>query len=207
MRASRFRIGVSALGSLIAALALANAPAQAQTVRPFFIKGSGLGPDGLPLPGQPARPHWAYGDAMYLGDYYGEGTVQTDSAVYHPENGTFTGEFGGGSPFVFYGQYGDKLVTWYGRTDHGAARPGTFTLTIVDVLEDGSLVVKAAWLAQFVVVPDQSTGVFAGVTGSWSMHAYSEPFVLGSSDPVNYCWIGRGELTFPKKKPGCGPRK
>jgi hypothetical protein len=46
--------------------------------------------------------------------------------------------------------------------------------------------------------PDLSTGKFAGVTGSWVMYARSEPFVLGSSDPVIYSWEGEDELTFPR---------
>ena len=40
------------------------------------------------------------------------------------------------------------------------------------------------------------TGKFAGVTGSWVMVARSEPFVLGSDDPVAYSWEGQGQLTF-----------
>jgi hypothetical protein len=99
---------------------------------------------------------------------------------------------------VFTGANGDQLVTWYGRTDHGASQPGTFVLTILNVLPDGSLVVQAAWVAEFVAQPDQSTGKFAGVTGSWIMCAYSEPFVLGSDDPVDYSWEGEGTLTFPQ---------
>jgi len=60
------------------------------------------------------------------------------------------------------------------------------------------LIVEARWLAEFVVVPDESTGRFAGVTGSWIMDARSEPFVLGSDDPVAYSWEGSGRLTFPR---------
>ena len=41
-----------------------------------------------------------------------------------------------------------------------------------------------------------STGKFEGVTGSWTMFANSEPFVLGSNDPVYYVWKGDGSLTF-----------
>jgi hypothetical protein len=73
-------------------------------------------------------------------------------------------------------------------------------LTIVGVLDDGNLVVEAAWIAEFVPVPDQCTGKFSGVTGSCIMYAFSEPFVLGSSDPVDYSWEGEGSLTFKKGK-------
>lgn len=31
------------------------------------------------------------------------------------------------------------------------------------------------------------------------MIANTEPFVLGSSDPVGYRWEGEGTLAFPKK--------
>jgi hypothetical protein len=183
---------------LIAGLVLFSPAAPAQVVKPFKIVGAGQGPDGLPLPGQPPRSHWAVGTATHLGHYHGEGTVETDSANFDPSTGKIVGEFGSGSPFVFTGANGEKLVCWYGRTDHGASTPGTFMLTIVDVLSDGSLVVEAAWIAEFVPVPDQCTGQFAGVTGSWIMYAYSEPFVLGSSDPANYWWEGQGTLTFQK---------
>jgi hypothetical protein len=71
-------------------------------------------------------------------------------------------------------------------------------LTILDVLDDGSLVVEAAWMAEFVPVPEASTGKFAGVTGSWIMYAYSEPFLLGSDDPDDYSGEGEGTLTFPE---------
>jgi hypothetical protein len=97
---------------------------------------------------------------------------------------------------VFTGANGDQLVCWYGRTDHGASEPGTLVLTILDVLADGSLVVEAEFIAEFVPVPEACTGKFAGVTGSWIMYAFSEPFVLGASDPVNYTKSGEGKLTF-----------
>ncbi len=198
-RMPRFASILSSLAVLAGVLVLHGPAAEAQVVKPFQIIGAGVGPDGLPLPGEPARSHWAVGLASHMGTYLGEGTVETDSADPQP-NGTITGDFGSGSPFVFKGADGDKLVCWYGRTDHGATTPGTFTLTIVDVLPGGTLVVKAAWIAQFVAVPDQSTGQFAGVTGSWVMYAYSEPFLLGSSDPVAYWWEGEGTLTFREGK-------
>jgi hypothetical protein len=190
---------VSSLVMLVVVLVLASAQTHAQVVKPFKITGDGAGPFGLPLPGKDPRPHWVEGTATHLGRHHGEGTVQTDSAEFQTD-GTITGEFGSGSPFVFTGANGEKLVCWYGRTDHGATTPGTFVLTIVDVLDDGSLVVEAAWIAEFVPVSDQCTGKFAGVTGSWIMYAFSKPFVLGSDDPVNYWWNGEGSLTFQKGK-------
>jgi hypothetical protein len=133
--------------------------------------------------------------------YRGQGTVRTDTAVPDFATGTISGEFGSGSPFVFTGADGDKLVTWYGRTEHGASEPGTFVLTIEDVLDDGSLLVNACWIAEFVAQPDDSTGKFAGATGGWVMYAWTtEPFVLGSTDPVFYAWEGEGSLEFVKGK-------
>jgi hypothetical protein len=187
---------VPTAAALLAALALAPAPAGAQVVKPFKITGEGVGPFGLPLPGEKPREHWIVGEATHLGRHYGEGTVQTDSAVGDPAAGVITGEFGSGSPFVFRGANGDRLVTWYGRTDHGASEPGTFTLTILGFAPDGYPIVQALWIAEFVAVPEESTGKFAGVTGSWVMIARSEPFVLSSDDPVAYSWEGEGELTF-----------
>jgi hypothetical protein len=186
--------------ALIALVAVGTLAVSAQAqVKPFKIRGSGTALEGLPLPGQDPRPHDIAGNATHLGRYTGIGTVQTDTAVFHPETGTFAGEFGSGSPYVFAAANGDKLVTWYGRTDHGAQEPGTFKLTIVDVTEEGALVVTAEFIAEFVVQPDESTGKFAGVTGSWIMYAFTDPFVLGSTDPGAYWWEGEGELTFPQK--------
>jgi hypothetical protein len=185
---------------LLLAFVVASPPAHAQVVKPFKIKGSGVGPDGLPLPMQPPREHWIIGEATQLGRHYGEGTVQTDSAAFDPGTGTFTGEFGSGSQFVFTGANGDKLVTWYGRTDHGAQNAGTFTLYVVGFATSGNPIVEAAWIAEFVAQPDESTGKFAGVTGSWIMYAYSAPFELTTSDPVFYSWEGEGTLTYKKGK-------
>ena len=195
------RTRLVALAALLAPLWVASAPAQAQVVKPFKITGEGVGPTGLPLPGQAPRPHWIVGEATYLGRHYGEGTVRTDSAVFDPDTGTIVGQFGSGSPFVFVAANGDRLVTWYGRTDHGASQPGSFVLTIVGVTDQGALIVRAAFIAEFVPVPGESTGRFAGVTGSWIMYAYSEPFVLGSDDPAVYRWHGEGSLAFREGKP------
>ncbi len=179
----------------VAALALAGG-AQAQVVKPFKVAGVGVGPQGLPLPGQPARSHWAVGEASHLGRYAGDGTLRTDTADLDLANGRITGQFEAATPFVFVGANGDKLVTWYGRTDHGASQPGSFELDIVGFTPGGDLIVQAQWVAEFVTVPSESTGKFAGVTGSWVMYAESLPFVLGSDDPVLYSWDGEGRLTF-----------
>lgn len=171
-----------------------NADAQ---VKPFKISGAGVGPIGLPLPGQDARPHWIIGKATHLGRHYGEGSVQTDvnNFVAH-DDGRFTGEFGGGSPFVFTGANGDILSCEYGRTEFGASTPGTFEL-----VPTGDPGMYVAWfIAEFVPVSADCTGKFKGVTGSWVMYAVTEPFLLGSDEPVNYSWEGKGKLNFKKGK-------
>jgi hypothetical protein len=194
----RWNVLLPTAAVVLATFTLMTTPAAAQVVKPFKITGSGEGPNGLPLPQQPPRPHWIVGEATHLGRHYGEGTVRTDTAVVDPETGKIVGEFGSGSPFVFVGANGEHLVTWYGRTDHGATEPGTFELTILGVTGEGALIVQALWIAEFVAVPEESTGKFAGVTGSWEMIARSEPFILGTETPVQYSWEGDGQLTFPR---------
>ena len=198
LRNSRLNRFVVPMLILLAVVSLACPTAHAQ-VKPFKITGEGVGPLGLPLPGQDPRSHWIVGNATHLGKHTGIGTVQTDSAAFNPATGKIVGEFGSGSPYVFTGANGDKLTCYYGRIDFGASAPGTFELTIVGVTEDGLLIVEAAWIAEFVAQPELSTGKFAGVTGSWIMFAFSEPFVLGSNDPVYYSWQGEGSLKFKKK--------
>jgi len=89
---------------------------------------------------------------------------------------------------------GDVLSCEYGRTEFGASEPGTFLLAPLP--EFGPGVYMAFFIAEFVPQPDQCTGKFAGVSGSWVMYAVSEPFVLGSIDPTGYSWEGNGSLTF-----------
>ena len=42
---------------LMVVVALTTVPAQAQVAKPFKVKGSGVGPDGLPLLRQAPRTH------------------------------------------------------------------------------------------------------------------------------------------------------
>ena len=191
----RVNILVVSLTAVLAVLALCSQHAQAQ-VKPFKIVGGGVALSGLPLPGQEPRPHSSMGNATHMGRYTGTGAVKTDSAAFDPATGHITGEFGSGSPYVFTGANGDQLVCYYGRTDFGASGPGIFDLTILDILDDGSLVVEALFIAEFVAQPDACTGKFAGVTGSWIMFAMTAPFVLGSDDPLSYTWEGEGSLKF-----------
>jgi hypothetical protein len=162
----------------------------------FKITGGGIAPTGLPLPGQAPRIHPSTGHATHLGKYSGIGAVQTDSAAFNPDTGKIEGEFGSGTAYTFTSANGDNLVTWYGRTDHGAAVPGTFALTIVGATDDNVPIVTARFVAEFVIDGAASTGRFAGATGSWIMIAQTEPFVLGSSDPLVYTWEGEGRINL-----------
>jgi hypothetical protein len=197
IRTLRYRTVFASLFASLAVLMVASTTAQAQVARPFRITGDGLGPEGIPLPGQPPRPHWALGIGHPLGVYSGEGEVQTDSASIDPSTGVVTGEFGSATPFVFTAHNGDKLACYYGRTDHGASQPGTFTLIPVPYLGQGWYV--AHWVAEFVPYDKKCTGNFRGVTGSWIMYATSEPFQpFAAPAPVHYWWEGEGTLTFPR---------
>ncbi|MDA7979667.1 MAG: hypothetical protein MPJ50_12945 [Pirellulales bacterium] len=165
----------------------------AQRSQPFFVFGGGVAPNGLPLPGQGAGDHWAVGWASSVGLHFGSGAVQTDSANPQP-NGTITGEFGSAEPFVFRGLSG-SLATHYGRTAFGASSPGTFTAEVLDVLPDGTLIVTVEFVAEFVVQPNLSTGRFRGATGKWTMIANTEPFALGTTEPLKYSWYGYGSIS------------
>jgi hypothetical protein len=182
----------SLLSAAVAVLVLAGG-AVAQT-KPFAIAGVGTGPQGLPFPGQAARPHNIVGVATHLGLHTGAGELLNDSIdSFDPVAGIITGKFHG--TFTFERMNGDKLATTY-----GSSTPGTYTITVVGVTEGGDLIVTAFFVAEFVVDPSASTGKFAGVTGSWIMYAQTGPFVLGSTDSLDYGWVGEGTLTFPKKK-------
>ena len=155
------RIAICTLG-----LALTQGQVEAQ-VKPFSIVGWGAGPTGLPLPCEAPRAHWAVGAATYLGGYFGQGEVETDSATFNAD-GTITGEFGSAVPFAFTSEDGDVLACYYGRTGFGASQPGTFTLVPVSG-KPGWYV--AYWIAEFIPYAPDCTGKFAGVTGGWTMYA------------------------------------
>ena len=178
----------------VATLSMLSTSAQAQ-VKPFTITGEGVAPMGLPLPGQLARPHTIVGNATHLGKHHGAGSIQTDTAIFQTD-GSITGEFGSGEPFVFTAANGDILSCEYGNTEFGASTPGTFVL----IPTGPPFVFMAIFVAEFVPVSADCTGKFKDVSGSWVMYAVSEPFLLGSSDPIHYSWTGDGKLNFKKKK-------
>src|SRR5437868_2174793 len=151
LRSFCLRMALAPLAAVLAFSFLGREAMQADVA--FKISGEGAGLTGLPLPGQPARSHQTVGHATHLGRYTADGTVQTDSATFDPSIGPaggFVGEFGSGTPYVFTAADGSQLSTWYGRTDHGAQNPGTFTLTILGPGVGGlGVTVQAAWIAEF----------------------------------------------------------
>ena len=183
---------VLAFGVCTLALVLTQIRAEAQAV-PFKIAGGGVATEGLPLPGEDPRPHWSVGVGTHLGEYTGEGYVETDTATFRAD-GTITGRFGSGGPYMFTAANGDVLACYYGRTEFGATTPGTFELVPLPKL--GAGVYMAYFIAEFVPYDPECTGKFAGVSGGWTMYAVSAPFVLGASDPIPYVWEGEGTLTF-----------
>ena len=144
--------------------AFATSDSQAQVSKAFRITGSGIIPEGVPLPGEPPRAHWIAGNATHLGKHTGNGSVQIANADFSDFPNCITGNFGSGVPFEFVGANGNKLVCEYGRDENGEA-VGFFKLTILEINLDGTLLVEADWLAQFVTRGDLSTGKFAGVLG------------------------------------------
>jgi hypothetical protein len=178
------------------ALVLAQGQANAQTV-PFKITGGGTAPDGLPFPNQPSRPHWSVGVGTQLGQYHGIGNFQNDSLNPPDEHGVFTGTFESDGPYLFTAANGDVLACFYGSTDHGATKPGTYELIPVPELGPGYYV--GLFVAQFVPDPTHCTGRFAGVNGGWTMYAMTAPFLItpeGANEPIDYVWYGEGTFTF-----------
>lgn len=187
----RRRLGLLAVCSLT--LAFVQSRVEAQTVG-FQIFGGGYAPKGLPLPGQTPRIHGSTGwGTAGLGSYAGIGQVETLTADFHA-NGDITGDFESPIAYRFIGSNGDVLACYYGNTDFGAKKPGTFELIPVPGFPFGVFV--AHFLAEFVPYQPECTGKFANVSGSWMMYAWTEPFILGSTDPVAYSWHGVGLLTF-----------
>ena len=161
------------LAVIALALVLAENHVQCRP-RGFFISGGGYAPKGLPLPGQQPRVHFATGYGTGLGSYTGIGEVQTDTANFHA-NGDITGQFGSPIAYRFVAN-GDVLACYYGNTDFGAKMPGTFELIPVPQLGEGVFI--AQFIAQFVPYLPECTGKFSGVGGSWTMFAWTAPFVL-----------------------------
>jgi hypothetical protein len=188
-------LAAAALVALLGMATLTSAGGKTEVTKPFKITGGGVAPEGLRPPGE-VTTHLIDGNATHLGHHTGVGNFDIFSLAPTSPT-TLEGTFGSHDPCVFVAANGDELVCYYGRTDKGAEAVGTFTLTVVGVTDGGAPIVEALFIAEFVPQPE-STGRFAGASGSWIMYAQTEPFVLGSDDPVAYAWEGEGTLTLPK---------
>jgi hypothetical protein len=165
----------------LCALASALAPCRAHAqVEPFKVSGRGI-VDFIPLiPGQ-AAPHDADGTATHLGRYHAEGLVRLDHFT-----GPTTAEFSSAEPVVFTASNGDELHFDYAGT--------------VQLIPLGGDLYVTVWVAEFTPAAG-STGRLAKVVGgSFIMTAVTEPFVLGSADPVGYTWSGEGWIGFKNGK-------
>jgi hypothetical protein len=167
-----------------------QAPASGQTL-PFHITGGGPAADGLPLVPGLTAPHAATGNATMLGNYTGAGTFELGSLTISP-TGAVSGTFQG--TFVFVAANGDRLAVTYGAG---------FTGTVTGQLSaDGSTVNNITFDAIFTVDGANSTGRFAGATGSWEMIAHADGVALipGSafSAPFNYTWSGEGTIQLSR---------
>jgi hypothetical protein len=159
--------------------------------QPFAINGGGPAPQGLPLAPYVLGPHSATGTASFLGQYTGSGTFEHDPLVIDPATGLVTANFQG--TFTFVAANGDRLVTHYGTG---------FTGKLTGQLSaDGTAVVGVQFDAIFTIDGAQSTGRFAGASGSWRMIAHADSISLvsmvpGYSAPFDYTWTGGGTITF-----------
>jgi hypothetical protein len=194
MSSRNWQRAVTVLATVVA-LVWAAAPADAQVTKPFKVTGGGIAPEGLRPPGE-VTTHLIDGTATHLGRHTGEGNFDIYSLDFTSAS-TLGGTFGSHDPCTFVAANGDKLVCYYGREDKGADDVGTVQITILDITAEGILV-EAFFVAQFVIQPE-STGRFAGASGSWIMYAQTEPFILGSEDPAAYWWEGEGEVTVQRR--------
>jgi hypothetical protein len=194
MRRLATRVVIVGLVAVFGVGTLGVAGKKSEVTKPFKVKGGGIAPEGLRPPGE-VTTHLIEGTATHLGKHTGEGNFDIYTLIPTSPT-TLSGTFGSHDPCVFVAANGDELVCYYGRPDKGAAAVGTFEITILDATSEGFLV-EALFIAEFVPQPE-STGRFAGAGGSWIMYAQTEPFILGSDDPVAYTWEGNGTLTLPK---------
>jgi hypothetical protein len=166
-----------------------------QKAQPFAINGGGPAPQGIALAPFVKVPHSATGTASFLGQYTGSGMFEHDPLVIDPATGLVTANFQG--TFTFVAANGDKLVTHYGTG---------FTGKMTGHLSaDGTAVVGVQFDAIFTIDGAQSTGRFAGASGSWRMIAHAESVSLASmvpgfTAPFDYTWTGGGTIIFASGK-------
>ena len=172
----------------------ANGDRGAGKAQAFAITGGGPAPQGIALAPDVLVPHTATGVASFLGAYTGGGTFeQQDLQI--SATGAVTANFQGS--FTFVAANGDKLVTHY-----GAGFTGKLT---GHLSADGTAVVGVQFDAVFTIDGAQSTGQFAGASGSWRMIAHADSISLASmvpgyTAPFNYTWTGGGTIVLAHGK-------
>ena len=165
--------------------------------RAFAITGGGTAPQGIALAPFVQVPHPTTGTASFLGNYTGLGMFEHDPLVINPTTGAVTANFQGDCTFV--AANGDKLVTHYG-TGYTGKLTGQLSA-------DHTAVVGIQYDAIFTIDGAQSTGRFAGASGSWRMIAHADSISLvsmvpGFTAPFDYTWTGGGTITFPSEGHG-----
>ncbi len=162
---------------------------------PFAITGGGPAPQGVALAPNVSVPHYATGVASFLGSYTGSGMFEHDPLVIDPVTGAVTANFQG--TFTFVAANGDKLVTHYG-TGYTGKMTGQLSA-------DGTTLTGVQFDAVFTIDGAQSTGQFAGASGSWRMIAHADSIslvsmVAGYTAPFDYTWTGGGTIVFAHGK-------
>jgi hypothetical protein len=158
---------------------------------PFAVNGEGPVPEGIALALFVTAPHSSTGTASFLGHYTGSGVFEHDPLVINPATGAVTTNFQG--TFTFVAANGDQLATHYGTG---------FTGKLTGHLSaDGTAVVGVQFDAVFTIDGAQSTGRFAGASGSWRMIAHANSISLismvqGHTAPFDYTWTGGGTILF-----------
>jgi hypothetical protein len=161
-----------------------------QKALPFAITGGGPAPQGIALAPDVLVPHTATGVASFLGAYTGSGTFEQQNLQISP-TGAVTADFQGS--FTFVAANGDKLVTTY-----GAGFTGKVT---AQLSADGTTLLGVQFDAVFTIDGAQSTGQFAGASGSFRMIANADSISLASmvqgyTAPFDYTWTGGGTIVF-----------
>jgi hypothetical protein len=168
-----------------------------QKALPFAITGGTTAPQGIALAPFVQVPHPTTGTASFLGDYTGLGMFEHDPLVINPTTGAVTANFQGDCTFV--AANGDKLVTHYG-TGYTGKLTGQLSA-------DHTAVVGIQYDAIFTIDGAQSTGQFAGASGSWRMIAHTSSISLvsnvpGFTAPFDVTWTGGGTITFASEGHG-----
>jgi hypothetical protein len=185
---------VTVVGTLAHVLNGDLGDSHSQHALPFAVTGGSPAPQPLALAPYVLTPHSATGTASFLGQYTGSGVFQHDPLVIDPATGVVTANFQG--TFTFVAANGDKLVTHYGTG---------YTGKLVGQLSaDGSTIVSVQFDAIFTIDGAQSTGRFAGASGSWRMIANASNISLAGmvvnnipyTAPFDYTWTGGGTITF-----------